>query len=496
MLWKLFSAVVARQPDAPAVVMGDQELSYAQLQAAAQSLARRLRESGFRSQDAAALFLPNHPDFVCAVLAIMHEGGTCMPLSIKYLDREVAKYLADAKPRIILTDAKRRDAIEKICSSLPNPPAILLATDLPAASGADACEEVPADAPALWQYSTGSTGQSKSVRRSYGQLHAEIVHYQKALRIQPADRILGAVPLFHAHGFANCLLGALCNGALIELVEAFNPRELQELLSERKITVFPGVPFMFKILAGLKNLHGRTGDFSSLRVCFSAGSRLEPEVSTAFEQVYGQPVRQLYGTTETGSISVHLDEDISATLDSVGRPMSGIEISIRDEEGRDLQTGGTGEIWIKSPAMAPGYFNDPISTAMHFRDGWFSPGDLAGRDAKGRIFIRGRKTLFINVGGNKVDPAEVENFLLSFPKITDAAVLGHSTEYGGEMVKAFVVASEAIEKEQLVAFCRTGLAEFKVPKIVEFRSEIPRSPLGKVLRKYLQEEELATPSRP
>jgi long-chain acyl-CoA synthetase len=488
MLWKLFSSIVDRQPDAPALLADDETLSYAGLRTRALDLARRLRNSGLRPGDAAAIYLPNHPDFVVSVLAIWHEGAICLPLSTKYLEKEVTRYLTDSKAHVILTDAARREAVAKIVDTFfDNKPVILNAAgdDLPLPV-AERLAMAEGTAPALWQYSTGSTGQAKSVQRTQNQLHAEIVHYQKAAKVSAADRILGVAPLFHAHGFANAMLAALYSGGSMVLLDAFNPREAAKILAGKKITIFPGVPFIFKMLASLK-ASDEPADYSSLRLCFSAGAPLEAEISRQFQQRYGQPVRQLYGTTETGSICLNVDADPSATLDSVGRPMAGIEVAYFNEEGGRLPAGELGELGIRSPAMTGCYLNEPELTARHFRDGWFLPGDLAEQDAEGRVFIRGRKTLFINVGGNKVDPAEVEKHLLTHPKVADCAVVGRETAYGGHMVKAFVVTSGEVDKEELMQFCKAGLAEFKVPKAVEFRGEIPRSPLGKILRKYLEE---------
>ena len=281
------------------------------------------------------------------------------------------------------------------------------------------------------------------------------------------------------------MLAALFSGGCLVLNAAFRPRETLQTLRDERITVFPSVPFMCKMLASL-NAGEEAKHLETLRLCFTAGAPLEPEISQAFQDRFGQPVRQLYGTTETGSICINFDGTMPATGAGVGLPMPGVEVVIQDGEGKSVPEGEIGELGINSPAMAPQYRDRPELTSTYYRGGYFFPGDIGLREADGRIYVKGRKTRFINVGGNKVDPVEVERFLGTHPAVREAAVVGSKSEYGGELVKAFVVLKEPVEKDQLLEFGRKGLADFKAPKLLEFIDEIPRSPLGKVLLKYLE----------
>jgi long-chain acyl-CoA synthetase len=485
MLWTRFSAVVDRQPDAVALDTDRQVFTYAQLRGQACHLAAQLRQGGFKAGDVAGIFVPNSPAFVCSVLALLCEGGVCLPLNTKYKEQELIRYLVDSKARVVLTQPGGSHYFARLSPDFPTPPPRVLEVHLegePAVSHRP--EPVPGESPMLLQYSTGSTGESKLVLRTQNHLQAEFEHYTKAVALSPADRVLGVVPLFHAHGFANGMMGALLSGAELVLLDNFNPRAVHQILVRKQITVFPGVPFMFKMLSSLK-VPEKPSDFARLRLCFSAGAALEEGTSEAFETTYGQPVRQLYGTTETGSISINLHPDRASLASSVGAPMDGIEVAILDEEGQPLPAGTVGEIAVRSPAMTPSYLHQPEVTARFFREGWFLPGDLAVLDEKFGICLRGRKTLFINVSGNKVDPAEVERHLLTHPAVADCAVIGQQAP-AGYFVKAFVVSRSPVGKEELIGHCRGAMAEFKVPKAIEFISEIPRSPLGKILRKYLE----------
>ena len=482
MLWTEFVKVAARAPEAPALREGSKAFSFQELEGRAVTLSTALRHGGLKPGDRAALFLPNESSFVVSVLALFHGGAICLPLNTKCLEKELSKYFVDAQPRLVLTDTAGAGLIRQV--GIPED-RIILVENIGSERKTTAPAEVEGGDPVLLQYSTGSTGQAKPVQRTQAQVLAEIRHYAKTLQLTPADRILGVVPLFHSHGFFNCMLASLYGGGCLVLNVAFRPRETLQTLREERITIFPSVPFMCKMLATL-NAGEAAQPLIDLRLCFTAGAPLELELSQAFHARFGQPVRQLYGTTETGSISINHDGPMPESAGSVGLPMPGVEIVIQDEAGQPVTEGEVGELGIRSAAMAPEYRNSPELTTAFYRSGFFFPGDVGRRDAAGRIEVKGRKTRFINVGGNKVDPVEVEAYLASHQCVREVVVVGSKTEFGGELVKAFVVLDEPIEKEKLLEFGRQGLADFKSPKIIEFIEYIPRSPLGKILLKYLE----------
>jgi long-chain acyl-CoA synthetase len=230
----------------------------------------------------------------------------------------------------------------------------------------------------------------------------------------------------------------------------------------------------------------KAADVSSLRLCFSAGTALPRSTFEAFGERFGVLVRQLYGSTETTVIAANLSADPVATFESVGRPVAGVDVAIVDDEGAPLPVGETGEITVASPAATQGYAEMPELNEVAFRDGHFFTGDLGRLDEDGLLYVVGRKKLLIETGGFKVDPIEVEAVIDDHPAVAESVVVGVETEIPGEQrVKAVVVRAGECEERELVAFCRERLANFKLPQSVEFRDEIPKSPLGKVLRKYL-----------
>jgi long-chain acyl-CoA synthetase len=325
----------------------------------------------------------------------------------------------------------------------------------------------------VYQFSSGSTGRPKRLARTHGQLWAEAESYTW---ITPDDRLFCAIPLFHTYGMGCCLVAAVRNGATLVFLDEPHPFVLArsralELLEREQVTVFPGVPYHYRHLAEAPG----AADLSSLRLCFSAGSALEPAAFDAFLQRFGIAVRQLYGCTEAGTLTVNLDPDPVATAGSVGTPAGSVRVRIED-----------GEIVVASPAMTLGYSDDEALSRQAFQGGWFYTGDLGRVDDAGRLFVTGRRKLLIEVAGHKVDPIEVQDVVAAHPKVREAIVVGvRGTRDGEETVKAVVVPSDGCGERDVIAFCQERLANFKVPRVVEFRDEIPKSPLGKVLRKYL-----------
>jgi long-chain acyl-CoA synthetase len=229
-----------------------------------------------------------------------------------------------------------------------------------------------------------------------------------------------------------------------------------------------------------------TADLSSLRLCFSAANALPRSTFEAFDRRFDVAIRQLYGCTEAGAVTVNLDDDPWATAMSVGKPFDGVEVEIVDASGRPLEAGRNGEVVIRSPAMTAGYAGMDAVNAQAFVDGGFLSGDRGRLDDEGRLFVTGRKKLLIDVKGDKVDPIEVEDVLAVHPKVSEVVVVGVTGEAEGEhLIKAVVVPERECQERELIRYCRERLADYKVPHVVEFREEIPRDPSGDVLRKYL-----------
>jgi long-chain acyl-CoA synthetase len=212
------------------------------------------------------------------------------------------------------------------------------------------------------------------------------------------------------------------------------------------------------------------------------------KLNQQFYENFGIYVRQLYGSTETGTISVNLSSDIERSLDSVGTPIGGVEVEVLTDDGRIAKPGEMGECAVKSPATIKGYEGlDEVNKAV-FRNGYFFTGDLGKRDEEGLLYLVGRKKFFINRGGYKIDPHEIEEILESHPRVEEAVAIGVPTPFGDEKVKAVIVLNGPCKEEEIVEYCRGKIADFKIPSLVEFRESLPKSPTGKIRRTLLISE--------
>lgn len=487
MFYQAFNKRVKQSPQKTAVISNGNHYSYAELDVAVRKFTENLLKCQIKAGDAILIILPNSLEFVVAVLATMAIRAIAVPVNTKFPADEISYYL-NSSGSVAVIHAGVSDAVgevvrssniiqmnmaELLCATPHHSPASLFATP------------AQADDAAIYMYSSGSTGKPKRVTRTHGQLMAEARAMAATIDLSPEDNILCTVPLYHAHGFGNCLMAALLNGGTMVLVPGeFNSRETAKLLEQCKISIYPAVPFMFKMLA--ETFFKVKPALPDLRLLISAGAALQPEIYEAFAKVFNKQIMQLYGSTETGAIAVNYQAAIGAEV-SVGLPLHGFEVNILDEAGTPVSPGVIGEIAIRAPSMTRQYDGLPDITAECFINNYFLSGDLGMKDATGAIYIKGRKKLLINVAGNKVDPLDVEAVIGKHPKVKDVVVLGQPDAIYGEMVKAVVVSTEECSAEEITAFCSRYLIDYKVPKVVTFRSEIPRSPLGKILRKYLQE---------
>jgi long-chain acyl-CoA synthetase len=472
--------------DQPALVYGDERLSWSELREQVEALAAALAARGFGQGAPVALVLPNVPEFVIGFLGVLRAGGVVVPLNPHFKDAELEFHFREGGVRAVITDSDGAPACAGVAARLESPPEVMPSIEPLIEEGGAAPAQPGPDDDAVFQYSSGSTGRPKRVPRTHRHLRAEADAYTDAIGLTADDSVFCTIALFHTYGMGCCLLAAVRSGATLVLFDNPNPFVLQrgralQLLERERCTVFPGVPFTFRVLAEASE----QADLSSLRMCFSAAAALPRSTFKAFHDRFGVAVRQLYGCTEAGCVTVNMDGDPVATAESVGPPLEGVELRIVDEAGAPVEEGRIGDVLIRSVAMTPGYAGE-AENAEAFTDGWFHSGDRGRIDAAGRLVLTGRVKRLIDVHGDKVDPVEVEDVLAVHPKVAEVVVLGVSSDVPGEeTVKAVVVPAGDAQERELIRYCRERLADYKVPSRVEFREEIPTGPGGKVLRSAL-----------
>jgi long-chain acyl-CoA synthetase len=496
------------RPEQAAIVQGDRRISYTQLLDQTAAVGQGLQELGIHATDCVAVVLPNCPEFIISLFACARVGAVMSPLNPQYTKDELQRFLLDGDVQVIITDALRQTVCREIIAELARPIQLVVVGE--AEFGVINFEQLFAEpqfdeveerrtAPALYLYTSGSTSAYKRVCCTQENLFYEALNFVETLGLTADDAILCTVPLYHSYGFGNGLLDAVYAGSTLvlmaqvfdenaKLVEApfiSRTQHVIDLLQQEGIRFFPGVPYQFKALADLPA--EVQIDLSGLKWCISSGDVLPKSTYESFLARFGIAIRSLYGSTEAGSICLNTDANIGKEgFGSLGLPLHNVEIQIRDESGQLLPDEVSGAIWVKSPVIPPtGYENRSELNSQVFREGYYDTGDVGKKAANGHLLITGRKQTFVDVGGYKVDIGELEEVLLSHPQVREAAAVGVELPHAGQVIKAVIVAQGCCQADAVLAFCRERLAAYKVPAMLEFREELPRSPLGKVLKNEL-----------
>jgi long-chain acyl-CoA synthetase len=349
-----------------------------------------------------------------------------------------------------------------------------------------------ADQVAVLQYTGGTTGRAKGAMLTHRNLLSNAVQaYNWQGERGPVggeSRILCAAPFFHVYGLTIGMNLAVIAGATMLLVPRFFPKEIAGIAQKYQPQLFPGVPTMYVALSDLPGFSSE--QWGSLEVCLSGAAPLPAEVQRRFQEVSKTRLVEGYGLTEASPVT-HCNPVLGeARPGSIGVPFPDTDATITDPDTwAPLPVGAVGELTVKGPQIMKGYWNRPEETAQILRDGWLHTGDMATMDEDGYFTIVDRKKDLIIAGGYNVYPREVEEVLFMHSAIREAAVIGVPSEYRGETVKAVVVLREgsAISEQEVISFCREKLAAYKAPKTVEFRDELPKTLVGKVLRRELRE---------
>lgn len=483
MMFDMLTAVAEKQPDHPAIKNRTTTLNYSELCDAIRAFADHLRQAGLTTDSPVVVILPNGPDFVIATFAAASLGCLLVPINPSFQADELRYYLDNSGAVAVITSdaiAAQRSALIKEIS----PACAVITTSGTSPSVAATNRELVAGE-LLYQYSSGTTGTPKKIVRTQAALVQEARQYASTLGLGKDDCVLGVVPMSHSYGFGNCMMVALCAGATLYTIDRFTRREVADVLLHQGITVFPGVPFMFGVLAETESLAGTR--FPDLKLAYTAGAPLGRDVFDTCSENFGFPIRQHYGSTETGPAAINLGSTEGEMWASVGQPVENVEIRIIREDGQVAAAGETGDVTLSSPSITRGYAEASEADQLAFTGGFFRTGDLGRLDEQGNLFITGRKKLVINVGGNKVDPGELEQIINAHPAVNESVVLGVDGGKSGEIIKAVIVCNQDVTADDIRSWCEGKVAAFKLPRIVEVRKEIPRSALGKVLLKPLQE---------
>jgi long-chain acyl-CoA synthetase len=527
-LQHLLDDAAARFPDRAAVTFFGRDLTFVEMRDLAGRFAGGLRGLGLRPGDRVSLHLPNCPQFIIAYYGALKAGAIVVPFNPVYVDREVARQMADCGATIAVTldlfldrvrSARAGSRLEHIVVTRINEffgpllralyplrarrerqwPA--LAFDAMTHAFAAVASAMPAAEPAAQRpddvavllYTGGTTGTPKGAMLTHRNLVAN-AHQSARWNPDPGrdvPSIVGVLPFFHSYAMTAVMNASMVLGRRTVLLPRFETEAVLKAIHRHRPSQFAGVPTMYNALCS----HPRAARYNlrSILACTSGAAPLPSEVQSRFERVTGVPLIEGYGLTEASPITHITPLRGLHKPGSIGIPVSDTDARIVDLETgtRVMPPGELGELVIRGPQVMAGYWNSPEETALTLRDGWLYTGDIATMDADGFFFVVDRKKEMLITGGFNVYPREIEDKLYAHPAVLEAALIGVPDPHRGEVGKAFVVLRPGAHatSDELIAYCREHMAPYKVPVTIEFRQTLPKSLIGKVLRRVLAEEQ-------
>jgi long-chain acyl-CoA synthetase len=528
----MLDEMARKYPDKVCTIFRGATISYKEMNEITDRLAASIAELGIKKGDRVGIFMPNTPQFVITFFAILKAGAVVVAINPLYQPREIVHQVNDAGIEVMfvmsnfytpIKQAQPNTKIKKIVVTnlkeyLPPLLSFLFGLTMEKKGGFRVelapgdiwfkdliTPHKPAERPkldigpddvAIFQYSGGTTGISKAAIAMHRNLVANAMQMRYWIGIEEGkEKVLMAIPLFHVYGMVAGMLFAIRTGSGMVMIP--NARDLKDVLGsiqKYKTSIFPGVPTLYNAINNNPDVKAGKYNLSSIAACISGSAPLMRETKDKFEALTGGKLCEGYGLSEAPT-ATHCNPIYGENrAGSIGLPFPDVDCRIisLDDEVTPLKPGEVGELVIKGPQVMKGYHNMPTETANTLRDGWLYTGDIAKMDEDGYFYIVDRKKEVIKPGGFQVWPREVEEVISSYPKVLEVGVAGVIDAYRGETVKAWVVLKpgETATEEEIREYCKKNMAAFKVPTEVEFRTELPKTTVGKVLRRELVREHM------
>lgn len=482
-------------PERLAYVYKGESATFAQLNQSVNQFAAGLSAHGIGKGDSVALLLDNCPQFVIAYYGILLTGAAVVPINPTFTSREIAYILSHSQAKAVVALPALQSSLIPLKEQLnqlqlaiytePIDSELSIAQIMQNPDNDFESPYIEEDDLAVILYTSGTTGQPKGAMLSHRNLASNADAIRVLFEMQPEDRMVTVLPMFHVFCMTVCMNAPITCGATMLILPKFHPVEVIHTIREQKATVFAGVPTMYNFMLQIPDAAAE--DFSSIRMCCSGGASMPVELLRRFEEKYGVIITEGYGLSEAAPATAFNPLHGARKPGSIGVDIPSVINKVVDEQGRDVPRGEVGELIVQGPNVMLGYLGMPEATEQALKDGWLYTGDMARMDEEGYIYIVDRKKDMILVGGFNVYPREVEEVLYQHPSIVEAAVVGVPDEQYGEMVKAFVVRKEeSLSGEDVIHFCQDKLAKYKVPRQVDFLAELPKNSTGKIMRRALR----------
>jgi long-chain acyl-CoA synthetase len=504
-LIELLKITARKFPKNRAVIYNRKALTYREVVSDVVRLSLRLTRLHVRRNDHVGILLPNCSDFVISYFAILNREAVVVPLNNFLKPEELVVILKDCGIKFLITNSSFLKTVSNLAKEV-NCLADILFIDQDISLALPFLKKEFADFgfsglrsnakkpdPAVILYTSGTTGYPKGAILSHGNLLFDVFACANAIEVSSRDNFICVLPMFHSFPQTVCMLLPFAKGATTTIIDGLKPfSKVLRAIVQHRVTAFVAVPAVYNILINLKlpriflwpiikNI------LIPLRICVSGAAALPGETLKKFEERFGIPLLEGYGLTETSpvvSLNPYRHKRIPG---SIGLPLAGISVKVVDDFGKELAPNTVGELLVKGENVMQGYFNRPADTHEALKDGWLYTGDLAKIDDKGFIYIVDRKKDMINVRGLKVYPREVEEVLCKHPDVQEAAVVGILDSHHGEIPKAFIVLKENshIDERSILEYLRKHIANYKVPRNIEFSSNLPKTPTGKIAKREL-----------
>ena len=490
---------VALYPDGEAIVHGARRATYRELWDQVRAVAGYLQAVGVRRGDRVAVLLENSVEYVAAYYGTLAAGGVAVGLNSTARTREITAWLEHSGARVLFMSTRHPDAKAVAEHAGERLTIVSVEADADADGTADGTwrrvlaataidpVDVQPDESAAILYTSGTTGRPKGVTLSHGNFSANVASIIRYLGIQPADRVLNLLPFFYSYGSSVLHTHLAVGAALVIENNLIYPQKTLARLAEERITAFPGVPSTFALL--LQAADFTKFDLSALRYLTQAGGAMPPPTIQRLRQALpGARLFVMYGQTEATARLTYLPpERLSDKLGSVGIPIPGVEVEIRDEHDRPVAPGVDGEVCVRGANVMKGYFGDEDATRQVVRNGWLHTGDLGHLDTDGYLFLQGRRSDMIKSGAHRISPLDIEDVIAALPEVAEVAVVGVPDAVLGEAIKAVIALKPGatLEAMRVQRHCSEQLPRYKVPRSVEFAASLPRTASGKIKRYQL-----------